>query len=293
MRRVLGQIAVLHVAVLFVAVLLIPLSGFAQNPIDTRCTQSTEMGCIDWTNGIAISVGSGAPASYAKNAAQKNITAKRAATIDAARNLMELIKGVNINTSTSIQGAMVQDDLIQTQISGRLHGIRPVEKPRYFSDGSVQVKLEARLREVIPENLYMENTGGAPREITPSGQPVGGSSLLGGAAFTGVVIDARGTGVTPAMSPKIYDPKGAEVYGSAYIDREWAVTHGVVGYAKSVEDAKKIDRVAGNPAVIKAVESKGANNSDLVISQADADALRSIAQQQTFLRESRVMIVLD
>ena len=284
-------------ALLFMGLLLQPgFSGktaLAQSALDQRCTISASNGCIDWTNGIAIAVGSGAPASWAKNAAQKNISATRAAKLDAARNLLELVRGVNINTSTSIEGAMVADDTVQTQIQGKLHGIRPVEQPRYFSDGSVQVKLEARLREIIPEDLYMENTGGAPREL---GGPVGSqptANLLGGQAFSGLIIDARGTGVTPAMSPKIYDSNGGEVYGSAYVDRQWAVTHGVVGYAKSVDAAREIDRVKGNPAVVKAVEVKGANNADLVISQPDADALRSLAQQQTFLRESRVIIVLD
>jgi hypothetical protein len=31
----------------------------------------------------------------------------------------------------------------------------------------------------------------------------------------------------------------------------------------------------------------------VVLAQSDADALRTLAQQQTFLREARVMIVLD
>jgi hypothetical protein len=67
----------------------------------------------------------------------------------------------------------------------------------------------------------------------------------------------------------------------------------MVGYAKSMEQARQSDRVQGNPAVVKAVEAKGANKADLVLSQADADALRTLAQQQTFLREARVMVVLD
>jgi hypothetical protein len=60
-----------------------------------------------------------------------------------------------------------------------------------------------------------------------------------------------------------------------------------------MEQARQSDRVQGNPAVVKAVEAKGANKADLVLSQADADALRTLAQQQTFLREARVMVVLD
>jgi hypothetical protein len=262
--------------------------------IDPRCTEPSQVACVDWANALAIAVGTGAPADWAKTPAQKNISATRAARLDAARNLLELVKGVNLTTSTSIQGAMVANDTVQSGIQGRLYGIRPVEAPRYFSDGSVQVKLEARLREIIPESLYLDSPAGAPRMLEPPGGGVsGGASLSTGQVYSGLIIDARGTKVTPAMSPKIYDPQGREVYGSAYVDRQWAVSQGVVGYVKSVEAARDNDRVKGTPAVVKAQEAKGANNADLVISQADADALRAIAQKQTFLRESRVMIVLD
>jgi len=266
--------------------------GTPQPLSDARCTETGAQACVDWTSGLAIALGTGAPASWAKTAAQKNISATRAARLDAARNLLELIKGINLNTSSDIQGAMVANDTVQTSIQGRLYGVRPVDRPRYFSDGSVQVKLEARLREIIPEELYLDAQG-PPRELGGPFGPVTGAAINTGAAYTGLVIDARGSGVKPAMAPKVFDPQEREVYGSAYVSREFAVSQGMVGYAKSIEAAAGNDRVKGNPALVKATGVKGANQADLVISQADADALRTLAQGQTFLREARVMIVLD
>ena len=267
--------------------------AWAQGGMDARCTKGTDRACVDWTNGVAIAVGMGAPATYARTPAQKNITATRAARLDAARNLLELIKGVNISASSNVEAAMVASDSVRTDISGRLNGIREVERPRYFSDGSVQVKLEANLREVVPDQLYMDPQAGPPREIgAPVGSPTAGS-LNPQTAYSGLIIDARGTGVQPALAPKVFDPQGREVYGSAYVSREFSTTQGMVGYAKTPEQAAQIDRVKGNPALIKAVEAQGANKADLVISQADADALRAMAQQQNFLREARVMILLD
>ncbi len=260
--------------------------------IDARCTEQGRQACVDWSNGLAIAVGSGAPASWARTPAQKNISATRAARLDAARNLLELIKGINLTSSSNIQGAMVANDTVQTSIQGRLFGIRPVEQPRYFSDGSVRVKLEARLWEVVPEELYHDQQG-PPRALGPPRGSPAGSPIDPERAYSGLIIDARGTGAKPAMAPKVYDPEGREVYGSAYVSREFAVSQGMVGYAKSLEQARGTDRVRGNPAVIEALEAKGANQADLVIPQADADALRAISEQQTFLREARVMIVLD
>lgn len=286
-------------ALVAVALLAAPVPAAAQggNSVDPRCTEATEGSCVDWENGVAIATGTGAPASWARTPAQKNISATRAARLDAARNLLELVKGLNLSSSTTMQGAMVQNDQVESSVQGRLYGIRPVERPRYFSDGSVQVKLEARLYEIVPDELYMEDPQGPPREIAgPDGgsRPgPAGSAVNPDQVYSGLIVDARGTGVQPAMSPKIFDPEGREVYGSAYVSREFAVRQGIVGYVKSLEAARNSERVAGNPAVVEAVEARGNNRTDLVIPQADADALRQAAQRQNFLSETRVLIVLD
>jgi len=256
--------------------------------VDARCTTPNDRACIDWTRQVAIAVGMGVPASFATTAGQKNVTALRAARLDAARNLLELIRGVNITSDSSLQQAMISSDQVRTSIEGSLNSIREVGNPKYFSDGSIQVRLEASLRQVIPPDLYL----GAPTQI---GGPASSapSTVSGAAVYTGLIVDGQGTGVTPAMSPKIYDPDGNEVYGSAYVSREFAISQGIVGYVKTVDQARETDRVKGNPAIVKAISAKGPSKSDLVISKEDAATLRDLAKQQTFLREARVMIVLD
>ena len=272
--------------------------AFGQTPgqtsgqgIDARCTKPDDRACIDWERQVAISVGTGAPASWAQNAAQKNISAERAARLDAARNLLELIKGVALTSDSTVSQSMVASDAVNSSIQGELNSIRAVDKPKYFSDGSVQVKLEASLRQVIPVDLYV----GPPQEIGASGAPVAPatSSVNTSTSYTGLILDARGLGVNPAMSPKVYDPDGREVYGSAFVSRDFAVSQGVVGYVKSVDQAQQTDRVKGNPAIVKAIEAKGANKADLVVSKDDAEKLRALSQSQTFMREARVMIVVD
>ncbi len=45
--------------------------------------------------------------------------------------------------------------------------------------------------------------------------------------YTGVVIDARGLGVMPSMSPKIYDNTGNEVYGTMTVDPDYVIEKGI------------------------------------------------------------------
>jgi hypothetical protein len=257
--------------------------------VDANCTTPNDRACIDWSRQVAIAVGTGVPAGFATTAGQKNVTALRSARLDAARNLLELIRGVNVTSDSTMQSAMVANDQVRSSVEGSLNSIREVGQPKYFSDGSIQVRLEASLRQIIPPDLYL----GAPQQIGGPGSAPPAPTVSGGTAYTGLIVDATGTGVTPAMSPKIYDPDGNEVYGSAYVSRDFAISQGIVGYVKSVDQARDTDRVKGNPALVKAIAAKGPSKSDLVVSKEDAATLRDLAKQQTFLREARVMIVLD
>ena len=262
--------------------------------LDQRCTQMGESACVDWDRGVVMAEGLGAPARSAKNIAQKNATAQRAAKLDAARNMLEMIKGINLSSSTTLRDAMVQNDTIRTQVQGRLFGLRPSGKPRYFSDGSVSILMEASLRQTIPDEALTSSTGEAHSEIPgpPSGSS-GSARLDPGSVYTGLIIDARGSGAQPAMSPKIYDEEGNELYGSAYVDQEFVQKHGMAGYVRDLDQALANDRVQGTPAVLKALSSSGANQTDLILSKSDADQLRGLADHLNFLREARVVIVLD
>ena len=201
--------------------------------------------------------------------------------------------GIGAPSILAARRAMGQSDTVTVNINGVLKSLREVGQPKYFSDRTIQVKVSASLRSVIPAELIYGDVSGPPRLLEGPGSLPGGSGINTSVSYSGLVIDARGTGVLPAMSPKIYDPEGREVYGSAYVSREWAVSQGVVGYVKSLDAARSSDRVKGSPVVIKAVEAKGVNKADLVISKADADTIRAVAQRQNFLSEGRVMIVLE
>ena len=112
-------------------------------------------------------------------------------------------------------------------------------------------------------------------------------------AFTGLIVDARGIGVRPAVAPKIRNEEGREVYGSAFVNRQYAVEQGMVGYLKDVESAKGNPRVTDRPLMVKALKTDGPNKTDLVISNSDAQVLHGMKEHLTFLEKARVMVILD
>lgn len=304
--------------VIFLGYFLLSTVGISSaQSIDDACTQNGSNACIDWDRGVVIAEGIGAPNLEINNPAVRNAGARRAARMDAARNLLEMIKGVNLSSRTTVRNA-IADDRIRAHIQGYIKGLRAIGEPRYFSDGSVIVRMEARLFKTIPEELIFQvkssdfknppttQTTSPPVEITPEKNKTVISPSKSkqqnldlanqidiNQVYTGLIIDARKTDVQPALSPKIFDEHGKEIYGSAYVDREYVLKYGMAGYVKSFEQARENDRVKGKPLEIKALKSIGKNSTDLVVSEKDANALRQIASTQSFLREARVVLVLD
>jgi hypothetical protein len=121
---------------------------------------------------------------------------------------------------------------------------------------------------------------------------ISSGALYSQTVYTGLIFDAQSSSFIPSASVKILDEDGREVYGSAYVSKEWAEKQGIVGYAKTVDDAKANQRVAGTPLVIKAMKATGPNNKDLVISNEDARKVRDLSRNINFLDKAKVMVVV-
>ena len=110
--------------------------------------------------------------------------------------------------------------------------------------------------------------------------------------FSGLVVDARGIGVKPAMAPMILDENGQVVYGPAFVSREYAVQNGMSGYVTDIEAAESDTRVGYYPLTVKGLKTEGPGQCDIVISNSDAAKLRKSSENLMFLKECRVVIVL-
>lgn len=235
-------------------------------------------GSVDFTQrtvtatGIGVSGGTGGRAGIL-----------RAAKLDALRNLLEVINGIALTASTTVENQMLANDVVKTRVEGIAKMFRQVGPERYYDDGSIEVTIEMSLDGPFLEAVLPQNMGG--------GQPL--ASAVKGVAYTGLIIDAAGLGARPALAPRILNEDGQEVYGSSYASREWAVRYGMVGYEKGLSAALKNDRVAGHPLVAKGLRVSGANSADIVISNQDAQALHSLRENLSFLEKCRVIIILD
>ena len=270
--------------------------------VKKSCTEQQTNGCIDWEKGVIYATGMGVANPRFKSAAQRKYSSHQAALVVAKRNLLEMVQDVQISSSQTVKEGMLESDVIKTEVHGTLRHVAEVGRPKSSSDGSTWVTVKMYMRDIL--GALSTNEGFAPMggevskstvsqaETKPMSQQ---AKSYGGNAktiYTGVIIDASGSGVKPAMSPKVLSASGEEIYGSFVISRKYALEFGVAAYVKEMKKAKANERVKGNPLLLKATLHSSAKKSDLKLSDADAELLKELNKTQTFLKEARVIILL-
>jgi len=247
--------------------------------------QTGSSGKVNWTTGVITAVGIGTAPAQPANEAQARAMAERAAQVVAYRSLLEAVKGVRVDSTTTVENFMVTSDVIRTDINGIIQGATVMDK-KYMSDGSVEVTVGMKLTGAFADSLLPKTP---PTPIASTPLPASAAGQL----YTGLIVDARGLGVRPAMAPKIMNEDGKEIYGSAYISRDYAVREGMAGYLKDPVVAQTNPRVADKPLLVKAVRVSGDAHVDLTISNADAVAIQSAVQSLSMLEKCRVIILVD
>jgi hypothetical protein len=257
-------------------------------------------GAMNYSNGWITATGIGGISPLAQNPGMARGMAVRAAKIDAMRNLLETVLALTVTSETAVRGAAVENDVIKTKVEGMVKGarIRDINEDgrhdtndfRYLSDTSIEIEMEIHMSGissiVLPPAGYAEAQAGAAPPSAGTSAPISGST-------TGLIIDARGVGARPAMSPKIVDQNGGVVYGPSSFTRDYAIKFGVAGYSKDIETAKSDPRVVGNPLIVRGIGVQGSNGTDIVVANGDAATIRRAESSGKILSSCKVMIILD
>jgi len=254
--------------VLWALVLAVPLSALAQG------------NQVDWQRQVLRVTGEGPPDVRASNPAQARLGAERAAKADALEELLELVKGVPLRSGRTVGDALAQEET-RKKVEAALGGFQVVHK-RYYSDSGVRLDVEVPLAVVaavlVPATPKVAEDGGSPRS---PGKPASKTH------YTGLVVDARELGMTPALAPRLLDEKGQPLHGVETLSDEARRTTGVAGFFASLEAAKASERVGEKPLVLKAAQLQG---SDLSL---EADAVKALAgMDPELLASGRVAILV-
>ncbi|MDO4922066.1 MAG: LPP20 family lipoprotein [Phascolarctobacterium sp.] len=280
---------------------MIPENVYANN-METAVKQDMR-GNVNWTKGSQANVtalGIGLPPENA--GARGTALARRAAIVDAYRSLAETINGIQIDGDTVMEDLTIASDTVRAQVSALVKGATIIDEGSNL-DGSYYVEMSVPLYGktgslaaiAFPQMKAgdKEQAASAVGQTSLSAQEVG---ELRKVAYTGVVIDASGLGLSPTFSPVIYDINGRAIYGVRNIDRDLAISQGMVEYSNDLQAATGGDTRAGeNPLVIKAQLVKGGKNSinkvNVVVSVEDGDRILIADEETAVLNNGSVVFV--
>jgi len=250
-------------------------------------------GEINWERRVISATGIGAPNPNAPNMAVKRAGAINAAKMYAVRDLMATIKGMYLSSEQTAENYMMTSDVVKTKVEGIARAFKMTGEPQYFDDGSVQVTVEMSIDGNLSDLMMGGETFG---DTTPLAEEATYklSDIVPASPeiYSGLIIDCTEIQLRPALSPNVFSKSGKEIYGSANVNKDFAVQQGMLGYLKNIDSAKANARVAGNPFVVKAIGVQGTNKTDIIISDTDAAKIEDMASKQNFLRECRVIAII-
>ena len=266
-------------------------------------------GYIDWTEGKIYATGEAALNLNEKNRGIARVQAERAATVIAQRNMLEIFKGVRVESETTVENFMLKCDRIRATAQGIIRGSRPV-KVEEDPSGSVRVTIAAPIWGNLAKDLLESIKAGegesrqlrSPREgilarlkrkIHTLIAWIGGNPARAAVGKnTGLVIDATHTDIKPGMFPRIYDKDGKLIIGPENANAEVVINEGMVGYASSVEAAKNdLKRVGVAPMVSRGtVPVSQRSGIDIKVKDLSLAKIKSALEDPNVLKQCRVTV---
>ncbi len=260
---------------------------------------------VNWVDDyIEVIAGGTVDNRQAVNMAHALSMAQKTARHLAYEKLAETISGISITSDATYDRELMIDANLKTNLSALIRGAQVVEeRHEQLADGSIWATVRLGINIVGPGSLmtstqpWFDNLPRTQLKTRPRvPDPVPAASVPAAKpapSYTGLIIDAGGLNIRPAMAPRILGQGGEVLYGVHDVDQEYLTKYGMAGYARSVEQARGLERVGANPMIIKAQGITGNTACDIEISSEDAAALIMAGAGSSFLKESRVVIVVN
>lgn len=271
-------------SVLFIACTLLMCNPLGENI--TYAANNTANGEKITADGYGV-LPTGIPIGRAK------VMARRAAIVDAQRNLVETVQGTAVDSETTVNNFILTDDVVKTKVSGLIKGATVIEEellednmyrvvmsvPMYGVGSVAEIAYDAVIGNNTPQNIPMADSAFVENYVPAENM------------YTGLVIDASGSELEKTFCPAIYDTNGRVIYGVNNVDKDYAISNGIVEYSSDINSLNT--RAGSKPILIKIVSLKPrvVNKCDVIISVEDADRLLAENQRSHFLDKYAVVFV--
>lgn len=283
---------------------------------------------IDWEKGmVEVRAAGSVSADQAKDLGQARMKGEKIARLRGFDKLAGTIAGINFSSTAQLIDETELNSDIKTSINAFIVGahetsIQPLvlpdgtpqtvvtlEVPLWGADGLYQltvkhakklaedeaisrpripVEPEAAVEEppeTIPEKAEVEEPVEEPAVTeTETEEP----EVYSG----GLIIDASGLTLMPAMYPRVVDETGRNIYNVTFANESVVIEHGTVHYRNTISKAKELPDIGSNPLIIKAVGVEGTLSADLVITAEDGDKVFQFNEESGCLKKAAVVFII-
>ena len=187
------------------------------------------------------------------SSAQKKIMAKRAARMDALRNLTETIYGTSIDSETIVEDMVVKSDKIKTRLDALIKGATETDS-KFNDDGSAEVTLEIELgpvTDILGTTVNFDGKvfkavgmGAPPSDEDKKSAGSSGSSVgpMDSDTSDGYLIKATGYGAAPDDPNMVKAQKSSLGFRAAEVDAKRQLLETALG-VKVSSDTYIVDMV--------------------------------------------------
>jgi hypothetical protein len=251
---------------------------------------------VNWEDGFIEAMGMATvDTAKMKNKVQAELMAQEGACAMAYAKLSEMLNGVAVTANTTVVNMLTQDQYARTATRGIIKGARRIEERVTWSGGApkgicrIGIVLRGSKGVQVPfyeSAIRNKVEGSIPVFTAPQ------TASVPAGAYTGIVIDARGYNLQPAMIPQVFTGDGKLVYGASIVDPRAARQNGLAGYASSLNSSSVSKRAGNNPLIIKAEGLVGKQKAGVRISTADAIGALAANGTENLLKMAKVLFLL-
>ena len=308
----------LPIAVLVLIAARLPAQQPDRYAIEPLVSQRAE-GYIDWTQHALFAEGDGTAPAAVTDPVQQRLHGLRNARDEAFRNMRELIGQVRLNADTQLQDAGLERDF--QELARVAIGSQSEDQGRYriavrlLLLGDFAAAVLPQVEPIDPRAHHFPTAPATTDSLATDQAPATADSLAADQApatadslaadelvffvpdapYTGLLIDVRGLGLKPSISPRVLSADGHLIHGAATVDRRLATDYGVAGYDDDLNRAYTSERLGGEdakPFVVKATGTAGRFSGDAILDDFDAAQVLQADEAGDFLRQGRVTFLL-
>ena len=251
---------------------------------------------VNWEDGYIEAVGMATvDTSRMKNKVQAELMAQEGACTMAYAKLSEMLNGVAVTANTTVVNMLTEDQYARSATQGIIKGARRIEERVSWSGdapkGICRIGIVLRGAKGVQVPFYDAAIRNKVEGKIPVFQAPQTAAVPAG-SYTGIVIDARGYNLQPAMIPQVYTENSELVYGASLVDPQAARQNGLAGYAANMDSQQATQRVGSNPLVIKAQGLVGNQKAGVKISTADAVGALAANGTDNLLKLAKVLFLL-